>query len=50
MDEPGEILRKLEFQNERSGWDELIRGVDKDSKIAMEAFTMAYPLHDFLRT
>ena len=48
VDEQGETLRQLEFQNESDGWAELIRSIDKDSKIAMEACTMSYPLHDFL--
>jgi len=48
VDEQGEIKSFLEFSNDENGWKELMNAMGTDVKVAMEAGSAAYPIHDYL--
>jgi transposase len=50
VDEQGVLKTYLEFSNEENGWKELMNAMGTDVKIAMEAGSAAYPIHDYLVT
>jgi transposase len=48
LDEQGNTKKYLEFRNQEEGWKQLIKKIDKNAKIAMEAGTIMYPIYDYL--
>jgi len=50
VDEQGGIKSFLEFSNDENGWKDLMNAMGTDVKVAMEAGSAAYPIHDYLVT
>lgn len=49
IDEQGILMNYFEIGNNENGWKQLIDAVGKESVMAMEACTAAYPIHDYLQ-